>query len=215
MKTIFTSAILFFAFLSLAQDDNSIEESRVKKYFSVSLNVGSHALHNPISDATGRSYLPHYYNASLLYKVTPVFGLRSGAHFHTFKMQDAPSVKYSNLTIDVCFDLNQIGTYGFVEEKYETSVVAYLGVGLASMWRDRSATLMNDPYFKGNDDMFSVSLGLNPRMKIAKNMFINLDVSYVSQFFLSRSYDFLENYERRGFGGGFLRYSFGLTYEFR
>ena len=209
--------VIFFAlnFKVLSQNVPESAESKVKKFYAISLNIGSHAFHNPMVDETSRFYQPHYYNANVLYKFTPQFGLRAGAHFHNFKMENKPSVKYANLSLDAFLDLNQIGTFGHVEDKFEFSVLSYVGVGVASMWRDRSATTMNDPYFKGNDDMFTLALGITPRLRVGKNLFFNFDISYLSHVFLSRSFDFTQNYERRGFGGSFFRYSIGLTYEFR
>ena len=57
--------VIFFAlnFKVLSQNVPESAESKVKKFYAVSLNIGSHAFHNPMNEETSRFYLPHYYNA--------------------------------------------------------------------------------------------------------------------------------------------------------
>lgn len=180
------------------------------KFWSVALNAGGHMLHSHMNANTVKFYQPSQLHVNGHYKFNHVFGIRPNFNFHNLKMDDK-NVKYAHFAIDGTVDFNQLGTYGFREQLYEISVLGHLGVGLSTMWKDRTST--GDPGIKGNDDMITFSLGVTPRMRISKNMLINFDVTYVTHALQDRYFDFSDR-KARGFGGGFMRYSVGITYEF-
>jgi hypothetical protein len=181
------------------------------KFWSGAINIGGATLHNPAGSNSIKFYQPTNFHLNAIYKFNHIFGIRPNINYHIFVTDAKPNVNYANFTVDGIVDFNQIGTYGFREQIYEFSVLGHLGYGFSTMWKDRFST--EDPYIKGNDDMMTISFGVTPRMRLSRNMLLNFDVSYVTHILQQRAFDWVGRNDRN-FGGGFMRYSFGITYEF-
>jgi len=203
-RIILISALLLTASLSAQVYRNS-------KFWSMALNVGGHTLHSHLNTSSIKFYQPSHIHLNGHYKFNHIFGIRPNINFHNMIMDQAPNIKYANFTIDGTIDFNQISTFGYREQLYETSVLGHIGYGFSTMWKDR--VVEGDPYIQGNDDMMVISFGVTPRMRISKNMLLNFDLTYATHIFQDQFYDWTARKDR-GFGGGFLRFSFGLTYEF-
>lgn len=211
MKTLILSlSILFTVPLTAQVYQNS-------KFWSAALNVGGQALVLPSVESV-KFYQPSLIHVNAAYKFNHIYGVRPSVNFHRLIMDEASftdaHTKYVNASLDFFVDFNQMGTYGFRENQWEWSVLGYTGFGFSTMWRDKSNHTLEDPLFKGQDDMISLSIGITPRIRISRNMLLNVDLSWISHIFQDRTYDMGPIRLDRGFGGGMTRFSFGLTYEF-
>lgn len=207
-KIILLSALFLTTTLSAQVYQNS-------KFWSAALNVGGQALTLPALESN-KFYQPSMVHVNAAYKFNHIYGVRPSATFHSFNVEDRPNTKYVNASLDFFVDFNQMGTYGFRENMWEWSVLGYLGFGYATMWNDRQNMMpMDDPFIEANDDMMSFTLGITPRMRIGRNLLFNVDLAYVAHHLQDQRFDFDVNNRRpRGFGGGILRFGFGITYEF-
>ncbi len=184
---------------------------RNSKFWSMALNVGGHAFHSHKNVESIKFYQPSHIHLNAAYKFNHIYGIRPNFNFHSINVEGATNVKYANFTIDGTIDWNQMGTYGFREMIHEFSVVSHFGFGLSTMWQDRKN--QTDPYIKNHDDMLTWSVGITPRLRLSRNMLLNFDMTYVFHHLQDQYFDFTQR-KARGFGGGFMRYSFGITYEF-
>ena len=186
------------------------------KFWSAALNVGGQALTLP-SLESNKFYQPSMIHVNAAYKFNHIYGVRPSFTFHNFNVADKPNTNYANASLDFFVDFNQMGTYGFRENQWEWSVLGYMGFGFSTMSNDRRNRLPdeNDPYIEANDDMMSFTLGITPRMRIGRNLMFNIDLGYVAHHLQDQSFDFNASTRRpRGFGGGIMRFGFGITYEF-
>jgi hypothetical protein len=197
-----------FIFVLFIVSSVSSQVHKNSRFWSVSTNVGGHAFFSHF--ANNSSIRPYtYVNTNAIYKLTPLLGIRPGVHYHNFT-NGTDNVNYTNMSIDIVIDANQFGTTGYREKKGEMSVLMHSGFGFSTMWKDRLTT--EDPFIKGNDDMMSVSFGVTTRYRINRRMLINADVTYVTHLLQDQFFDFSDR-KARGAGGGFMRFSFGVTYE--
>lgn len=209
----FMKKVILFSFVILASSAFG-QRYKNSKYWSAALNVGGQALINSNVESV-KFFQPSSIHANAIYKFNPIWGIRPNVNFHRLIMDEKPHTKYMGASLDVIVDFNQMGTYGFIENLYEFSVLGYTGFGFSSMWRDRAANKVGDLYILGNDDMMTFTIGITPRMRISRNMMLNFDLGYVSHFLQDREYDFALNQDRkRTLGNSFMRFSFGITYEF-
>lgn len=181
------------------------------KFWSMALNVGGHGFHSHTNTNSIKFYQPSHVHVNAIYKFNHIYGIRPSINYHNNRTEQKPNVNYVNATLDFVVDFNQMGTYGFREKKWEFSSVGYMGFGFSTMWRDRIPT--EDPYIVGQDDMMSFNIGVTPRMRISNNMLLNFDLAYTVHHLQDHTFDW-SGRKDRGFGGGFLRFGVGLTYEF-
>jgi hypothetical protein len=197
-------ALLFATTLSAQVYKNS-------KFWSVAMNVGGHGFHSHINTNSIKFYQPAHVHLNAGYKFNHIYGIRPSINYHNNRRNDNPNAHYLNASLDFTVDFNQMGTYGFREKKWEFSSVGYMGFGFSTMWTDR--LIEGDPYLEGQDDMMSFTIGITPRMRITDRMLLNFDMAYTVHHMQDWTFDW-DARKDRGFGGGFLRFGVGLTYEF-
>lgn len=156
------------------------------------------------------------------YMFSNLFGIRGVLGYDQF----STSVKGANpevidrsymlrANLDAVVSISEIAGFGTAE----FGMNFHAGFGIASQfnpsWKeDRKAAGVefNDPFLKGNDDMFNVSMGLNPKYHINENLSINADISYILLLKRDVTVDTYNNVKVEGMDG-ILNGSIGLTYR--
>ena len=73
----------------------------------------------------------------------------------------------------------------------DVGVLFHTGPGVGSMWnKDVKYKYPGDPFFKNQDDVINLNIGIAPQIAIAKNVLFNIDFSYAWNFLQDHNFDY-------------------------
>lgn len=207
---------LFCTFLafggSVFCQSNSTTNSR---YFTTSLNLGINSFSHRVNPEYSRAKPGPSINFNGAYMINPWFGVRSDIHYNTFNSTLKPNLKSLHFGANALFDFSSINRPNPTNTIYTFTYQGYIGFGLATMWQGKFRSYEEgDYYIQGNDDMLFLNIGFSPKYKLDHKLYLNFDLSYVSNFLQNNYFDGSGLYEFQGYGG-FFKFAVGVSYEFK
>jgi hypothetical protein len=210
MKAILLASVLLTSTLSYGQ-----LFTKGRKW-SAGLNIGSQDLLSHTNSNSTKFYQLTSFHANGRYMFNNWFGLQSNLGYQLMLQDEPTHVNYASFTLSGVFDLSELAT--FIVWPVGFRVLGHLDQGFASMWKrnhfNELGITPGSPYFKSNDDMLVVSVGLTPEYRLTHNIMINFDVTYVQHILQDQYFDWSDRIRPRSVSGSFMRFSIGATYYF-
>lgn len=212
MKKIIISSLFFITSLSiLAQKSpnsflfkrknyfttkSSRERFNDISHFSLGLNYGFHGSLDALSSINPSS--SDYFMMNARYFFNSHFGLSIKLGFDQFNAKnELPTLtNYADATLDLFFDLGKVLDFNSVnydinKKSSKFQLFVHGGPGVATMWhKDFNISIANDPYFKNQDDIINLCIGIMPELKFSDIFSMNADFSITNNFLQDRNFNY-------------------------
>ena len=174
-------------------------------HFSIGLNYGKNGsfdVLNPINITSSNNVV-----LSARYFINPYYGINGKIAYDRFNSKNELQVltNYADSYLNVFFDLGKLidfksrRHYKQLKRSPTFQLFIYAGPGLATMWcNEYDSESATDPYLKNHDDILNFNIGLMPELKLGKNISVNLDFSFKSNYLQDREFDYSsENIDKK------------------
>ncbi len=129
----------------------------------------------------------HGIRLHLTYKLKTNFGIMVLGGYNSFSTQigSATKTKYMNATLEGVYTLSSL--FHLKNDKF--SLLVHAGPGFGTLWNTNfQVAEPTDPYFKNQDEIFNLNLGITPQYAMYENVRLNLDFSFAHNFIQNHTF---------------------------
>ena len=221
MKKFYLIALIIIAFDSQAQSSRDFMKSQIGDGFYFNMNFGTR-LAGENSDLTSLG-AGAYGSGAFGFMFNGVIGVKGYLGFNLFKAKDKNNIIPPDRSIliqsSLLADLRLSELLDFGTSHIGVNVNG--GIGLATLinpsWKRYKRKIgegnFQDPYFKGNDDMLTLILGVNPKYHLNKHISLDLNFSFNLLFKQDYTIDRHNNIDVDGLTN-YMNLSVGFTHRF-
>jgi OOP family OmpA-OmpF porin len=203
LKNVLFTVIVIFSVNGL------MAQNKLLNPWSIGLNDGIVGSMNEIKNI--ESFNSSGIRLYLKYSLNANFGVMALTGYNTFSTSSGIEMrtKYVNTTLEAVYTLSNL----FKLKSKKLSLLLHAGPGLGTFWNTHfTITNPSDPFFKDQDDVFNLNLGLTPQYAITENIHLNLDFSYSYNFKQNHAFDYISNTKKTGM---IYNLSVGLNFSLR
>jgi OmpA-OmpF porin, OOP family len=183
--------------------------------WSIGLNVGGSAGHNPIRMGSPKLYQLSYVQGNLSYMFNKHFGIMGSTQYNGFKIdQTGLRTNYINTQLHGIVNLGDMIKIHSISENLGLHI--HGGWGFGVLWqKDYFPEGFTSPVFDKGDETVVLSFGATPKYQLSEKFSLNADLSFLFHAKQHRTFDFQHrNPTKDGINGRFFTVSFGATYHF-